>query len=359
MTGAPPPGERRPLGRTGLDVFPVGLGTWGLAPGAALRSRPAGYGPIDEATAERVVERALELGVDFFDTAPTYGNGAAETLLGRVLGARAAPERARLVVATKVGRRRRDPAPPVRDLTASGMRRSIEESLARLRRDRIDVLLLHDPPPDIASRDEVFDTLEALRREGLFRVLGASVERVEDGIALLRAGRVEALEVELHALRPEAETALLPLARERGAGVIVKSPLGHGVLSGRLPASRRFPPTDHRHLKLSGYRLRDAVERAEALRPWLEAPGRTFLHGALAYALGAEAVSVAIPGARTSAHIEEAVETLAAAARSPPVDRRAVIDLARAGHGLPRQAARRARWLLSKLYRTVRYRLGI
>ena len=164
----------RPLGKTGLRVAELALGTWGLS--------GDGYGPVDEATQQKVVERAIEMGVSLIDTADAYGGGRMEQLLGRILA-----DRRDVVVVTKGGTDRTT-APPRKRFDGPYIKESVEKSLRRLARRRVDVYLLHNPSVSALEGGDAVDTLTALKAEGKVGHWGVSVGDVETGRAAIRCG---------------------------------------------------------------------------------------------------------------------------------------------------------------------------
>jgi len=278
----------RPLGRTGLTVSEVGFGTWPLS-GAA-------YGPVDGRQARAALERALELGCTFFDTADVYGAGRSERLLGEALGAR----RSGVTIATKAGRATADGFEPAR------LRAALEGSLARLGTDRVEVFQLHDAPPAAIGDARLHRLMEGLKGERLIRAAGVSVAVPADGVAAVRAGAWDVVQVVVNVFFPEAGRELLPLAAERGVGIVVKEPLDHGMLAGRHGAGARFGANDVR-----AQAPRDEIawraRGAEQLRFLSEGTGRTSVQAALRWLLDLPGVSTVIPGIKSAAQAEEAL----------------------------------------------------
>lgn len=290
--------EQRPLGRTGLRVGAIGLGAWQLAPSADWPEGP------DAAEAVRIVDTALDAGVTLIDTAPGYARGESERTIGRALRGR---PRDGLVVCTKFGHTPEGTT----DWRPEAIRPSVEASARRMGLDRIDVVLLHNPPADIlAGRGGHDEALEDLRRAGRIRAYGASVDTAAEVDVLLSRTGPEVLEVRLSALYQEPWEAV-GRARERGLGVIVKVPLESGWLAGRYGPDSVF----------AGVRKRwsrdEVAERARLvaeLRDLLP-PGTPLPEGALRFLLGYDAVSTVIPGTRSVAHLEASLR--AACARLP------------------------------------------
>lgn len=281
---APAPG-RRPLGRTGIEVSEVSLGTVELGLEYGLRS-PGERSMPSPAQALRVLDRAIGLGVDFIDTARVYG--ASESLVGRALRGR----RERVVIATKI-----EPLPP--DLSGPALRRRIEASvaasLAALETDVIDVLQVHSATVEDIRRGETVGELERLRHAGTIRVVGASTYGGEAARAALEDERIGCLQIAYNLLDRGAEDGILERAAERGVGFIARSVLLRGALTPRH--DRLAPGLDG--LRAAIGELIGVVGDARAL------PAVAYR-----YVLGDSRVATALVG---TARIEELEEALAAA----------------------------------------------
>jgi aryl-alcohol dehydrogenase-like predicted oxidoreductase len=290
--------QTRVLGSTGIRVPAVGFGAWQLG-------NAADFGPMDEAEAVRLVHAALEAGCNYFDTAPNYGRGTSEALLGKALLGR----RAAAVISSKVGHQ----ANGLTDYSAAKIAPSVEGSLRRLRTDHIDILLLHNPPFEcLSGAGPQFAALEKLRAEGKIRAYGASVDWGREVREVLSTSTAQVLEVLLNVFHQEpAET--FDLVREKRAGVIVKVPLDSGWLAGRYAADTAF----------TGIRSRwspEVVRRRAALVEkvrFMTGGGATMVQAALAFLLAWPEVTTVIPGVRDMAQL---TENLSAAERPMPTD---------------------------------------
>ncbi len=278
--------EYRPLGRTGFEVSALSLGTVSLACEYGI-PLPGSRGCPDPATAERVVRAALYFGINLFDTAPGYGR--AEELLGRAL--KDAPDS---FVCTKVpipiepsGKRVRG------SVLATVMASSIRESLRRLRRDRIDVLQIHNPTLDVLREGDLTQELLRAKEQGHVRSLGVSVYTPEEALCALADESFDVLQIPFSLLDQRMSEAALPAAADHEVGVIGRSAL----LKGALTLRARFLPPE-----LAG--LRRAVENVrDALRvPWTELP-----FTALRFCLSTSSLSTTLVGARDPAELEEAL----------------------------------------------------
>jgi len=227
--------RHRRLGKTGYDVSEIGLGCWQLG---------NSFGPIDDATADAILDKALALGVDFWDTADVYGDGQSETRIGRKL-----KQHPRVRVATKVGRS--GTLFPDK-FTRAGVKASLEGSARRLGVDTIDLAQLHCVPSAVLEDGAIFTWLDDLVREGLIRHYGASVETIAQGLLCLRQPGISTLQIIFHLFRQDAATELLPKARAADVGIIVRLPLASGLLSGKFGKSQQFAPEDHRNFNRDG-----------------------------------------------------------------------------------------------------------
>lgn len=289
--------RRRTFGRTGWEVGEVGYGMWGLA----------GWSGTDQAEVEAALERAVELGCTFFDTAWAYGNGRSERMLGRLVAAH--PE-AELVVATKVppknlkwpsrrGYRLDDCFPP--DHT----REYAEKSLSNLGVASIDLLQFHVWEDAWAGDESWRRAIDDLKREGLIRAAGVSVNRWEptEVVETLRTGLIDAVQVIYNIFDQAPEDELFPLCRELNIAVIARVPFDEGTLTGTLTESSRWPDGDWRNTYFVPANLKASVARAEALRPVVP-EGMTMAELALRFVLADPTVSTVIPGMRRPRHVE-------------------------------------------------------
>ena len=292
----------QPLGRTGMRLSTVGLGAWALG-GAGWE---AGWGPQDDANSIATIVHAVEHGVNWVDTAPIYGHGHSEEVVGRALAALPADDRPYVFTKCGLWWDDTDPmAPPARDTRR--IRREVEHSLTRLGTERIDLYQVHWPPFDIAI-EEYWPTMVALRAEGKVRAIGVSNF---DTVQLAKAealGHVDSLQPPLSLLRRAAVDAEIPWCAANGAGVIVYSPLESGLLSGAFDASRTaaLPASDWRATapEFTGAALRRNLALVEALRPIAARHGVSVAAVAIAWTLAQPGVTGAIVGARRPTQVD-------------------------------------------------------
>jgi aryl-alcohol dehydrogenase-like predicted oxidoreductase len=297
------------LGRTGFQVSTISFGAWAIG---------GTWGPLDDAESMRCLHRALEVGVNFFDTADVYGDGHSERLLARLRRERSEP----FWVATKVGRRSN---PHVREsYTRENLTQYVERCLKNLEVSALDLVQLHCPPPDVYYMPEVFGVLDDLVKAGKVRFYGVSVERVEEGLKALEFPGVQSLQVIFNILRQRPAELLLPRALERKVGVLARLPLSSGMLTGKFTAGFRFAPDDHRAFNrdgaafdkgetFSGFDFARGLQVVEKLRALLPA-GMTLPELALRYIASFDAVTCSIPGTR---RVEQVEQNVSAGSKGP------------------------------------------
>ena len=286
----------RSLGETGLTVSEVGFGAWGIG---GQTAGATSYGPTSDDASRDALRRAFERGITLYDTANVYGDGHSEALIGEVFRTR----RHRIVIATKAGRPVYADCP---DYSGAELRRSLEGSLRRLGTDYVDLFQLHDPPPAALREGDTLATLDRLRTEGKIRAVGVSVRTPDDGLAVVRDLGLRAVQVNLSLIDQRArENGLAALAAERGAGLIARTPLCFGLLSGRVAPDALFDPSDHR----SAWPRPQIARWAEASRLFFAAVAererQTPAQLALRFCLSFPGVATVIPGMLTTAEVEE------------------------------------------------------
>jgi aryl-alcohol dehydrogenase-like predicted oxidoreductase len=307
----------RKLGRTNFQVSEIGYGAWGIGGIQWLG------GTDDESLT--ALRRAIDLGVNFIDTALAYGDGHSEQLVGRVV--RDAGRR--IYVATKVPPKNEQwPALPGIGIEAvfpyDYIIRSAEQSLRNLKLDAIDLFQLHVWNPEWIGRDEWRRAFEDLKRDGKIRAAGLSINdhQPESALEAIRTGLIDSVQVIYNVFDQGPERALFPLCIELGIGVLARVPLDEGSLTGRIDANTKFEPGDFRGEYFKGDRKQQVAEHIAALRRDLgegvDLPGT-----ALRFCLSQPAVTTVIPGMRTVRHAES---NAALSAQGPlPVETLAVL----------------------------------
>lgn len=310
----------KPLGRTGFEVSSISFGAWAIG---------GTWGAVDDAESMRTLHRALDLGVNFFDTADVYGDGHSERLLARLRRERREP----FWVATKVGRRAN---PHVKEsYTRENLTSYVERCLKNLEVPALDLVQIHCPPTDVFYMPEVFGVFDDLVRAGKVRFYGASVERVEEGLKALEYPELQSLQVVFNVLRQRPTELLFPRAAARQVGILARLPLSSGMLTGKLTQATRFHPDDHRSFNregaafdkgetFSGFDYEQSLRVVEKLRALLPA-GMTLPELALRYIASFPAVTCSIPGARRVEQVEQNV----AVGSKGPLDAELLAALAR------------------------------
>ncbi len=302
--------QYRELGRTGMSVSAISFGAWAIG---------GTWGPVDDGESLKALHRALDLGVNFFDTADVYGDGHSEQLLGRLKRERGAI----FHVATKVGRR-------MNPHTAAGYDRQnlnafVERSARNLSVEAIDLLQLHCPPSDVYYMPEVFGVLDDLKQAGKLKHYGVSVTRVEEALKAIEYPDVQSVQVVFNIFRQRPAELLFAEAQRRKVGILARLPLSSGLLSGKMKLGQHFATDDHRAFNragaafdrgetFSGVNFESGLAVVEELRALLP-HGLSLAQFALRWIDMHDAVTCSIPGARR----REQVEENAAAADLPPL----------------------------------------
>jgi len=282
----------RKLGRTEFNVSEIGFGGWAIG---------GGWGPQSEADSVAALNRALDLGVNFIDTAAGYGEGKSERIIASVLRER----RQAAIVATKTPPTG-GPWPPSPYCVAAQrypegyLRTNVEERLRNLGTDRIDILQLHTWTRAWNRNPEPFEVLRALKKEGKVRFVGVSTPEHDQNsvIDLMRGGWVDVVQVIYNVFEQEPAAELLPAAAEAGVGVIVRVVFDEGSLTGKWTKDTVFPQGDFRRAYFEGDRLGRSVARAARVAGAVEGSGFTLPQAAIKFALAHGAVGTVIPGMR-------------------------------------------------------------
>lgn len=292
----------RTLGRTGRNVSEIGFGAWAIG---------GGWGPQSDEESLAALHRAIDLGVNFIDTAAFYGNGRSEQIIGQVLKQR--PET--IFVATKTPPTA-GPWPPSPYCRAEDrypdryLRENVDQRRKLLGVDCLDLLQLHTWTRAWNKSPRPLDTLRELQAEGKIRYIGISTPEQDQNsvIDLMRRGYLDAVQVIYNIFEQEPVAELLPAAQEHGVGVIVRVALDEGSLTGKYQRGHRFGPDDFRRKYFAGDRIDRAVQRVERIQAdvagLLPADGRTMAEVALQFVLAHPAVSTVIPGIRNVAQAE-------------------------------------------------------
>jgi aryl-alcohol dehydrogenase-like predicted oxidoreductase len=290
----------RQFGRIGWNVSEVGFGAWAVG---------GSWGAVDDEQSIDAMKRALDVGVNFFDTADVYGDGRSERLIRRLRKETKTP----FHVATKAGRR-------LNPHTASGYNRQnlsafIDRSLQNLGVDSLELVQLHCPPTDVYYQPETFAAMDDLVKAGKVQHYGVSVERVEEALKAMEFPGVESVQIIFNMFRQRPAGHFLSEAQRRGVATIIRVPLASGMLTGKLTAASTFAPDDHRNFNRHGeafdvgetfsgvpYEVGlQAVEELKSLVP----QGATLAQFALRWILMFDGVSSVIAGARSARQVED------------------------------------------------------
>ena len=301
----------RKLGKTGFDVSEISLGTWQVG---------GRWGdPFNEQNAARIINKAIDEGVNFIDTADVYSDGQSEAAVARVVKTRSE----QVYIATKCGRQ-------ISPHTAEGytperLTAYVEQSLRNMQRDTIDLIQLHCPPTEVYTRPEIFEAFERLKEQGKIRNLGVSVEMVDEALMAMQYPNVTTVQIIYNMFRLKPSEQFFRKAKENNIGIIVRVPLASGLLSGKMSAQTSFGPEDHRTFNrqgeafdkgetFSGVDFNLGLEAVEELKKIF--PGQESLAAwALRWVLMAPEVSTVIPGASRPEQVESNIR----AAALPPL----------------------------------------
>jgi aryl-alcohol dehydrogenase-like predicted oxidoreductase len=292
--------QYRPLGRTGWNVSTVSFGAWAIG---------GAWGSVDDKESLAALDRAIDLGVNFIDTADVYGDGRSERLVAEVKR-RHGEE---IHVATKAGRRL--PEQTVAGYSRENLTAFVERSLKNLATETIDLLQLHCPPTEVYYRPEVFGILDDLVAAGKLRYYGVSVENPEQALKAISYPHLQSVQIIFNMFRHRPAEVFLAEARKRQVGVLARVPLASGMLTGKMRRDTKFESNDHRQFNRHGEAFDvgetfsgvdyetglHAVEELKAVCP----PGWTLTQFALRWILMHEGVTCAIPGAKRPAQAKD------------------------------------------------------
>ena len=290
----------RLLGRTGMKVSEISFGAWAIG---------SAWGPVDDRESMAALHKAVDLGVNFIDTADVYGNGKSEKLIGQLLRDRSE----KIYVATKAGRKI---SPHVAEkYTPVAIRKFVEASLRKLRIESLDLLQLHCPPVQVYYTPELFAELDQMVKAGKLKNYGVSVEKVEEALKAIEYPGVKTIQIIFNMFRQRPMELFFREAKSRWVGIIARVPLASGMLTGRMSRATRFRSDDHRAYNrkgqafdrgetFSGVQFARGLEAVEELRQIMP-QGMSMSQFALRWILMHDAVSCAIPGAKRPEQVQE------------------------------------------------------
>ncbi len=293
--------EYRTLGRTGWNISTIGFGAWGIGGDT--------WGTTDDQTSLAALHRAVDLGVNFIDTADVYGDGHSEQLIAQLRKARSE----HIIVATKAGRRLNPHA--ASGYTRQNLTSFVERSLRNLETEALDLLQLHCPPAEVYDMPEVFGILDDLVQQGKLRFYGVSVERVDEALKAITHPHVQSVQMIFNMFRLKPAEQFFTAAREHRVGILARVPLASGLLTGKLRPQTQFAPNDHRTFNrhgeafdqgetFSGIDYETGLQAVERLR-LLVPPGASMAQFALRWIITFPEVTCAIPGAKSPHQAED------------------------------------------------------
>lgn len=283
----------RSLGRTGWKVSEISFGAWAIG---------GSWGHVSDEDALAALYKAVDCGINFFDTADVYGNGRSEQLIAK-LRKNCKQE---IIVATKAGRRL--PRQIVEGYSIENLTTWVEDSLRNLSTDALDLLQLHGPPTELYDRPEVFEILDGLVKAGKIRCYGVSVEKVEEALKAIEFPNVQTVQIIFNCFRQRPAEKFFQEAKRKQVGILARVPLASGMLTGKLRRDSTFAADDHRNFNrhgeafdvgetFSGVDYNMGLEAVEEIRAILPA-GVSMSQFALRWILTFDAVSCAIPGGK-------------------------------------------------------------
>lgn len=290
----------RQLGNTDLKISELSFGTWAIG---------GSWGKSDDQEALKGLEKAMDAGVNFFDTADVYGDGHSEELLAKATKGK----EDKVYIATKFCR-----AGDIHDpktYSEEAVTAYCEASLKRLQRETIDLYQIHCPPMEILQSGQVFAVLDKLQQQGKIRHYGVSVETIDEGLFCIEQPNVKALQVIFNIFRQKAVTELLPQAKEKGVGILARVPLASGLLTGKFTKQATFEADDHRNFNqngehfnvgetFAGIEFSKGVELSEQLS-WIAEGRENMTRAALRWILDHEEITTVIPGFKTVKQVED------------------------------------------------------
>lgn len=301
----------RELGKTGYKVSEVSFGAWAIG---------GTWGEVEDSESIAALHTAVDLGVNFFDTADVYGDGHSERLLAKLKKDRADKD---IIIATKIGRR-------LPEQTVAGYKREnltsfIERNLKNLETDCLDLVQLHCPPQDTYYHPELFDLMDDFVKQGKIKHYGVSVEKVEEAIKAIEFPNVKTVQIIFNIFRQRPADLFFDLAKEKKVGILARVPLSSGMLTGKMSKDSTFETDDHRNFNrkgeafdvgetFSGVKFETGLEVVEELKKLVPAD-MTMAQFALRWILMHDAVTCTIPGAKRPLQEKDN----AAAADFPPL----------------------------------------
>ncbi len=292
--------KKRKLGRTGLQVSELGFGCWAIG--------GTSYGATDDRESLKALAYAFDQGINFFDTADTYGHGHSEELVGETF--KESSKRLQVIVASKVGW----------DFYHGGSKKNFDpeyirfacgESLKRLKTDFIDLYQLHNPRLEMIEGGSVFKVLAELKKEGKIRHWGVSIHLAKEGAAMIQNGTSETIQAIYNMIDQRIKYELMPLCEEHDIGLIAREPLYCGLLSDKYNPETKFSKDDHRNRWMKDKYLAD-LEKINRIKSAFDQSKVSLKQAAIEFILHEKAVSVVIPGMKTVSHVQDHLQAVRA-----------------------------------------------
>jgi aryl-alcohol dehydrogenase-like predicted oxidoreductase len=296
----------RELGKTGMNVSAISIGTWQV--GGKWGSE------FDHANADKILNKAIDSGINFIDTADVYGDGESEKAVGRIVRNRSE----KIYVATKCGRQLQPHVDAAYQVPV--LRKFVENSLTNMGLETIDLIQLHCPPTNVYYRPEIFELFDQLKTEGKIQHMGVSVEKVEEALKAIEYDNVTTVQIIFNMFRQRPAELFFAEAKKKNIGIIVRVPLASGLLTGKFSAQSNFETGDHRQFNrngeafdkgetFSGIDYATGLAAVEALKAIF--PGQANLAPiALKWILQFDAVSCIIPGASNESQVDSNISAL-------------------------------------------------
>ena len=282
----------RLLGRTGLKVSEIGFGSWPIG--------GTSYGPTKDSESLEALETAYSHGVNFYDTADTYGHGHSEELLAKFLKDK---PRDKILVASKAGWDFYHGGSK-KNFDSDYLRFACNESLKRLGIDTIDLYQLHNPSLELIKEGRVVSVLEELKKQGKIHFIGVSIHLESEALAAMEDPRVDALQIVFNMIDQRMAANVFPQAREKNIGLIAREPLYCGLLTGKYDAKHQFAKDDHRR-RWHQDKLELDFQKIKKLKTILATKRLSLTRAALEYILEFEEIATVIPGAKTKMQVLE------------------------------------------------------
>ncbi|MGZ3937778.1 MAG: aldo/keto reductase [Flavisolibacter sp.] len=299
--------QYRKFGNTELKVSAIGFGAWAIGGNATVGDTAIGWGKVDDEVSKNAIKAALDAGINFFDTADFYGLGHSERMLGEVL-----PADDEVIIATKVGHRNIDEK-IVLDYSKKYILQACEESLRRLRRERIDYYQLHSARMQHLEDGECIEAMELLKRQGKIRYWGLSLNTFypdAEADYLMDKNLGQGFQLVFNLINQKA-IGVMKKASQKGYGVIARMPLQFGLLTGKFDANTKFAKDDHRSFRLTPAIIENTLGiLKDKVWPVAQEEGLTKTQLALSYILSFLEISTIIPGIRTPEHVVQNTDGL-------------------------------------------------